>query len=769
MIVSALAVNVGRSGGNRSLCFSLFCRVSLFFIFEVPVGSDGMVLAHEERDVELISFVVGSGVAVYARRDAVALFEVFGHTDSVGVIGFMGNNGVMWKFGGVYIPPRVSGPGLLDALSCAHEWDVVAGDFNARHPRCGKDVGDTTCYGSGSALARYMDDHRFVMCPVDGATYRDVSVLDLCWSKGASGLLSHRFVDLAGLDHKAQLMRLECVAPAGMVGDNISWRMVDWADVKEKVEATIARDGGLRWDAIRCVVGGLRKAKRRKMMPGWWNPGLAAMRADVRRLRNSGPKEDYCLARKVYRSTLADARNEALGQTYQDSKDPDIFRMIDRLDVRRTLPPMLKDDGSYATKHADIADMIVGQLGPCSESVLDTAPVPTGIDALSEADIVGALSSGPVDTSPGFDAITYPFLRWLHKRFPSEFDELVTDTLEHDHPDFHVGEVVLIQKSAKPTYDIVKSWRMIALLPTFSKLLERIVLAKLVKCLDLEPTQFGSRQKRGVHDAMACALGFLEECKGMKRLLVSMDVEGGFDKLDRGLLLDFLVARGARPDLTAWIARWCESRVLRVRLNGRISRDYHVQRGVPQGSPLSPFLFGAYVADVMTPRLRYGPSVRLIVISYVDDTVIAVAADSGSLAKYVATDVFEDCYAKAAARHRGFSRMKTEWIGFDDQSWGDLTLGDNRIQSVDVIWILGYRINRHLNWSAHVDSWLKRGLWVRNRISAISRRFGDRGGAGAWETYTLFQGVYLMTVYFGLEFVGDYSGYVKRIHTGSCQ
>jgi len=30
-----------------------------------------MVLVHEERDLELLSFVVGSGVGVYARRNAV--------------------------------------------------------------------------------------------------------------------------------------------------------------------------------------------------------------------------------------------------------------------------------------------------------------------------------------------------------------------------------------------------------------------------------------------------------------------------------------------------------------------------------------------------------------------------------------------------------------------------------------------------------------------------------------------------------------------------
>ena len=476
MIVSALAVNVGRSGGNRSLCFSLFCRVSLFFVLEVPVGGDGMVLAHEERDVELISFVVGSGVAVYARCGAVGLFEVVGHTKEVCVVGFLGEDGVMKRLEGVYVPPRVSGPGLLRALEGAGRMDIVAGDFNARHPRWGVDDGDVTCYGSGSALARYMDGGGFVMCPVYGATYRDVSVLDLCWSLAGSGLVSHRYVDLAGLDHRAQLMRLECVAPSGLVADNISWKRVDWDLLKERFEGRILRDGGLKWEAVREVVGGLKTAKRHSGMPGWWTPELAAMRADVRRFRNLGRHEDYCLSRKVYRAALGAARNRSIGEIYASTRDPDVFRKIDRLDLRRTLPSMLKDDGSYSTRHGEISDMIVGQLGPCTDPVDATVLDIPGLDGLSESDVTSALASCPKDTSPGFDGITYPFLRWLHKTFEDGFNALVYDALEKDCRDFHVGEVVLIQKAAKPRYDIVKSWRMITLLPTFSKLLERIVL-----------------------------------------------------------------------------------------------------------------------------------------------------------------------------------------------------------------------------------------------------------------------------------------------------
>jgi len=76
-----------------------------------------MVLDHEEKDLELISFsfVVVSGVAVYGRSDAVGLFDIVGHFRSVCVVGFTGGDWVVRRFGSVYIPPRVSGPRLLDA------------------------------------------------------------------------------------------------------------------------------------------------------------------------------------------------------------------------------------------------------------------------------------------------------------------------------------------------------------------------------------------------------------------------------------------------------------------------------------------------------------------------------------------------------------------------------------------------------------------------------------------------------------------------------
>jgi len=423
-------------------------------------------------------------------------------------------------------------------------------------------------------------------------------------------------------------------------------------------------------------------------------------------------------------------------------------------------------DGRIVSRHADISDLVAAQLRPGEE--LPWQPSTVEMDPACELET--AIKRSPTNTGPGLDDIGYPFIRyWLNEK-PDCLRQLVDYGLTNDIPDWHSAEVVLIPKADKPRYDIVKSWRMIHLLPTIAKVVERIVLLRIAEHVVLGHTQFGSRRKRGVHDAMSVVFEVLQHNEGYKCAMLSMDVEGGFDNIDIGLLSNFLAARECPANLVQWVRRWAGRRVVRFRFNGRILKPYFVNCGIPQGSPLSPFLFGAYVADIFEPCLRYSPPVRTVVSSFVDDGVILVASDSRDLTRYTMTELFKDCDRIAKRRNMGFSAIKTKWIGFGGTTWEDLDINGELLTPVEDLRVLGYRFNVFLNMSSHVSYWLDRGLGVRRRISALGRRFGSDGGLDAWCTYRLFQAAYLPTVYFGLEFVTDLLSYVKRIqvHINDC-
>jgi len=59
MFIMTVVCNVGRSGGNRSLLFSLFCCVSLFFVLEVPVTKDGDIVFQRRGMLSCFHLFVG--------------------------------------------------------------------------------------------------------------------------------------------------------------------------------------------------------------------------------------------------------------------------------------------------------------------------------------------------------------------------------------------------------------------------------------------------------------------------------------------------------------------------------------------------------------------------------------------------------------------------------------------------------------------------------------------------------------------------------------
>lgn len=91
--------------------------------------------------------------------------------------------------------------------------------------------------------------------------------------------------------------------------------------------------------------------------------------------------------------------------------------------------------------------------------------------------------------------------------------------------------------------------------------------------------------------------------------------------------------------------------------------------GVPQGSPLSLFLFGVYVADMFMPRFSYRIGLRRMVTSYVDDGAILVATDSIEKTKDEIEKTLQECKEIANNRGMGFSKKKMEWIGFGRKEW----------------------------------------------------------------------------------------------------
>ncbi|KAG0136019.1 hypothetical protein HOY82DRAFT_629005 [Tuber indicum] len=243
--------------------------------------------------------------------------------------------------GGVYFPPRISKDALATLLTELDDCDVISRDFNARQLSW-----DTRGHGSGSAVLDYMSGRDMIRQIHGRPTFHGVSTIDLTWS--TPGLaIRYACYDGAATEHLAQCFRLKVSPCDDLVPPPIPW--------KRWIGMLLSMAG---------IVRGLRGPAVRGRTVGWWTEELGLMKRDVRRLRLSGDHEAHSVARRVYQAAMVDARTERLGKEFAAHKDPEVFRAIDRLEMRRTLPPMLGEDGIHCGDHGMMASLIAAQLAP---------------------------------------------------------------------------------------------------------------------------------------------------------------------------------------------------------------------------------------------------------------------------------------------------------------------------------------------------------------------------------------------------------------------
>jgi hypothetical protein len=135
------------------------------------------------------------------------------------------------------------------------------------------------------------------------------------------------------------------------------------------------------------------------------------------------------------------------------------------------------------------------------------------------------------------------------------------------------------------------------------------------------------------------------------------DVEGAFDNMDHNTLIRILEFGGVPPYLTIWISFFLSNRKLQLRFDGPTSIPHNNNSGAPQGSPLSPFLFAAYVMPFLREFYAKGHENN---ITYADDLVL-MAAEPGQKDSVEKVQNHVDCALALAEKHNiKFGTLKPE-------------------------------------------------------------------------------------------------------------
>ncbi|KAF4907992.1 putative RNA-directed DNA polymerase from transposon X-element [Colletotrichum viniferum] len=313
------------------------------------------------------------------------------------------------------------------------------------------------------------------------------------------------------------------------------------------------------------------------------------------------------------------------------------------------------------------------------------------------------------------------------------------------HPDeFKRSITVVLRKPDRTDFSLPKSWRPVALLSCLGKLLERVVAKRIqelaVKHRLIPRMQFGfpGRCTTKCIESLLSPVyrGFCVKTRNKKKwrsTLLSLDISGAYDHVNRPELLRILVRKGMPDWIVNFIWSFLSDRRTMFRFPGYVSEEFFVNTGIPQGSPLSPILFVFFSAPMLEKFDRLHPDLNIFAFSYVDDSYILVTSRTFGENREILEKYHEQVMEWATPNGIRFDPGKYKVMYFTRNEKCDLypripglTVKHVINNSVDpeapkYLRILGVMVDPALKWDAHIanlESKVKKKLGFLKRISS---------------------------------------------------
>lgn len=250
--------------------------------------------------------------------------------------------------------------------------------------------------------------------------------------------------------------------------------------------------------------------------------------------------------------------------------------------------------------------------------------------------------------------------------------------------------------------DTAANYRPISLLPSLSKIIERLLKKRMIHYLEakniLNSSQFGFRSSRNTNDAIFHVLEdlYLRLNDGEVAAVVLCDLAKAFDCVSHEILLRKLEVYGFRGSILQWLRSYLSNRCQRVYFDNCESEELCVTAGVPQGSVIGPLLFLIYVNDLPSV-VKYGKCT-----SFADDTTLLWhgrnSDDLREMANRDLANVGEWCDINCLS----FNVSKTNILNFKCVL-NDVCLGSQAVNVTNFNKFLGLIIDDGLKFEQHIE------------------------------------------------------------------
>ncbi|NNK28926.1 MAG: RNA-directed DNA polymerase, partial [Flavobacteriaceae bacterium] len=505
---------------------------------------------------------------------------------------------------------------------------------------------------------------------------------------------------------------------------NKKWDL-DGPDAFQNFECSIREIFNLCCPLTTCPVN-----KNFHKLEQWITKGLLTSRRRKHALRKEVAlgKSDCLIYKKylkLYNKLIREAKRvwyaEAINESWGNGRK--IWNLVNeatnRNKQKESLPTEMIDSDTKFTGKEEIANkfnQFYTEIGPnlankiCSNtSYTDYLKTPAQsklkLQQINEEELENIFKDLKPKRSAGYDEISNHLLKTLQQEISKPLLYLVNRSISQGIvPDFwKMAKIIPIHK--KGDKKDFGNYRPISLLPTISKILEKVVTKQLNQYLEdnnlLHNLQFGFRKKHETTHALLKFTELIYKASARKELTVSIfaDLKKAFDTVNHQILLDKMRYYGID---TKWFTSYLSNRTQFTQIDSTISSKTTITCGVPQGSILGPILFLIYINDLPVAS-------EFTSILFADDTTLLMhGKDAKSLEIRANKEI-----AKAAewfksnklTLHAGktmfmaFNTKEDIQINIDKHNL--MRLAENRNEKT--IKFVGVLIDENLNWRHHTE------------------------------------------------------------------
>lgn len=361
------------------------------------------------------------------------------------------------------------------------------------------------------------------------------------------------------------------------------------------------------------------------------------------------------------------------------------------------------------------------------------------IQPFSVEEVETAVRRSKPRKAPGLDGVRS---RALISGPPSLISCLVTVfnavlSLRHFPTSWKVAKIVLFPKPGKSRL-FPQNYRPISLLPTISKIFERLLLSRLSPLLEgfIRPEQFGFRRGHSTTQQLVRTVNNLIDNANLNlcSVAVLLDVSKAFDKVWHDGLLYKMTETPLPTSAIHLLRSYLSGRSFRASVETELSTERPIESGVPQGSVLGPVLYLIFTNDI--------PTIPRIVLSlYADDALFVCRSASPQFARNTMQRQMDALSPWLEKWRVAVNADKSKAICFRKRRRmprvlpDPPTLDDEEIEWTSQAKYLGVILDSKLNFAPHAKQKLAEAKKIQGAMSPL---LGKRSSLPARTKVTMF-------------------------------